>query len=215
MKFCRPLHATVWVFVRCKNVYYCSVACQRKDWKLGHSVRCGDYKNNETQSNDGPDIELPDNYLVDPFFVRQYFKISNNASKTTNVPVGFRNLGNTCFVNSILQALLASSVFRNYLSEGNHTQHCTIESKQMQRKSNMPKVCVLCVLSRLTALTEGGSAVVAPEEMVGCAPVLDPAFRVGRQQDAHELLKGLLLNMQAISHAYNDTICITCRQLRY
>jgi len=58
--------------------------------------------------------------------------------KQASIGPGFNNLGNTCFLNSVLQSLMYTPALRNYFSNANHIKECRSKG-----------VCFLCEFSRL------------------------------------------------------------------
>jgi hypothetical protein len=58
--------------------------------------------------------------------------------RQTSIGPGFNNLGNTCFLNSVLQSLMYTPALRNYFSNSNHIKDCRAKG-----------VCFLCEFSRL------------------------------------------------------------------
>jgi hypothetical protein len=58
--------------------------------------------------------------------------------KSGAIGPGFNNLGNTCFLNSVLQSLLYTPAIRNYLTYSDHLKTCRAKG-----------VCFLCEFGRL------------------------------------------------------------------
>lgn len=85
------------------------------------------------------------------------------------IPQGLKNIGNTCFLNSTLQCLLHTPPVHNYVH-------------------SCPKhFCVLCALKKLFNTRSQ-----VPQEFLYTVPKLSRQFQIGRQADAHELLRFLV-----------------------
>lgn len=101
---------------------------------------------------------------------------------------GLVNLGNTCFLNSVIQCLTYTPPLANYLLSGEHKKKC----HQLVSGS-----CALCQLqdhvSRVLS-TSGGS--VRPAPIIQHLKTLTKPFRIGRQEDAHEFLRYYVDSMQ-------------------
>lgn len=131
---------------------------------------------------------------------------------------GFANLGNTCYLNSVLQCLSYTPSFVQYLLEkdvfasfagGNSSNNSsTSNNKFFNKNSNnnnsMNKgsngfcgVRVMCRLLQSIHGNGGGNGrVLQPKEFVMNIRHVSKSFRIGRQEDSHEFFRLLLDSMQ-------------------
>lgn len=91
---------------------------------------------------------------------------------------GLRNMGNTCYLNSVLQCLAYAPPFANYcVSSDRHSNSCRAAG-----------YCVLCSLEKLLLKMIDSRDKVLEPEIAAFVQKLSPTFRYMEQQDAHELL---------------------------
>ncbi|KAI8812150.1 hypothetical protein BJ742DRAFT_674130 [Cladochytrium replicatum] len=93
---------------------------------------------------------------------------------------GLVNLGNTCFLNSVLQCLTYTAPLANFLLSGSHTRVC----KQ--------KFCPLCDLQRHVSSCFAKSRQhndITPTSIVRSLKAIAKHMRLGRQEDAHEFIR--------------------------
>ncbi|KAI4149025.1 MAG: hypothetical protein LQ340_004820 [Diploschistes diacapsis] len=121
---------------------------------------------------------------------------SNALSCQAGAPRGIYNMGQTCYLSVVLQAMIHNPMMRNYFLSSRHdSAECEVEN------------CVAC------ALTISFSDILATEKMDGHGPV-DLLYRSWRhapnlagyaQQDAHEYFQSLL------DHLHISSGCTTSK----
>jgi ubiquitin C-terminal hydrolase len=153
-------------------------------------------------STDG-ELNLPQRGLCDERMVLQTHRWDDELNYVHQVtPRGFVNLGNTCFLNSILQCLAYLPPFCQSL--------VAISEAKTRQKNGMNKklskgqrvTSLLCSLFQRVHGVNGGSTregAITPQAIVKALPSLGTCgsrngykFRPGRQEDAHEFLVHLL-----------------------
>lgn len=107
-----------------------------------------------------------------------------------------RNLGQTCYANSLMQCLLNSPSVCNFLE----TFHKTAESLLLDKKMlELPLFQFVDLYRKKSAIKSGTEKLIIPEDFVKSYTHLLPQFVIGRQHDAHELFVCLL-------SAFDETI---------
>ncbi len=109
-------------------------------------------------------------------------------SRVRPVGPGLSNLGNTCFLNSVLQCLLYTQPLSEYLLAREHSRRCHIPKEEF---------CGLCAMEHLTQrVFSTREPSIRPLEIVGRLKAIGKQFRPGRQEDAHEFLRYLIESLQ-------------------
>ncbi|KAL5550960.1 hypothetical protein UlMin_001136 [Ulmus minor] len=109
---------------------------------------------------------------------------SIREAKPSMVGAGLRNLGNSCFLNAILQCLTHTVLLVEGLFSCNHDMPC---------ESGFHDFCVLCALRNhieLSLAYSGG--ILSPLKFVDNLSYISSSFQRYQQEDAHEFLQCFL-----------------------
>ncbi|XP_045766892.1 ubiquitin carboxyl-terminal hydrolase 36 isoform X1 [Maniola jurtina] len=100
---------------------------------------------------------------------------------------GMQNVGNTCYLNSTLQALFHVPALANWLvSDAVHSEKC-----------NQQEACVICGMrATLMATQKSGGAPIKPWQVYSKLRLICRHLTPGRQEDAHEFLRYLVEAME-------------------
>ncbi|KAL6635276.1 hypothetical protein ACP70R_027947 [Stipagrostis hirtigluma subsp. patula] len=103
------------------------------------------------------------------------------------IGAGLHNLGNTCYLNSVLQCLTYTEPFVAYLQSGKHKSSCRTTG-----------FCALCALqNHVRSALQSTGKILKPVHFVNnlSKTGISRSFRNSRQEDAHELMVSLLESM--------------------
>lgn len=100
---------------------------------------------------------------------------------------GFNNIGNTCYLNSALQAFLHVPALAQWLvSDKEHRERCSKESP-----------CLICAMARTLILSQStNQSSFTPTMITNRLSQICKHLMPGRQEDAHEFLRYLIEKME-------------------
>ncbi|KAJ2554877.1 hypothetical protein EV175_002443, partial [Coemansia sp. RSA 1933] len=125
-------------------------------------------------------------------------RLSSGWRAVRPIGPGLSNLGNTCFLNSVLQCLTYTPPLAEYLLSREHSSSCRAGDN-----------CILCRFENhvARALSKRESSSIAPKAIVGRLKMIAKHMRVGRQEDAHEFLRLLVESFQrSLMHGIDPKI---------
>ncbi|KAH9811647.1 hypothetical protein DFH28DRAFT_1084903 [Melampsora americana] len=119
--------------------------------------------------------------------------IATTWPKLQRMGPGFRNAGNTCFLNATLQALVYTPALAVGLLD--RQEH----SRDSCRLSQIKKFCTLCSMHNLVTMCLESNKTersIRPTPILSSLTKIAPSMRGNRQEDAHEFLRLLIEAMQ-------------------
>ncbi|XP_062552663.1 ubiquitin carboxyl-terminal hydrolase 36 isoform X2 [Armigeres subalbatus] len=106
-----------------------------------------------------------------------------------NTGAGFTNVGNTCYLNSTLQALFHVPAIANWLiSDSAHRERCDDNVNGQG--------CIICAMAKTLLASQSNQGSVKPYMVVSKLRLVCKHLIPGRQEDAHEFLRYLVEAME-------------------
>lgn len=104
-----------------------------------------------------------------------------------DVGVGMMNVGNTCYLNSTLQALFHVPSMANWLMS---------DSAHMERCESTDAGCIICAMAKTLQESQRSQSAIRPYYVYSKLKSICKHLVMGRQEDAHEFLRYLVEAME-------------------
>ncbi|KAG9278413.1 ubiquitin carboxyl-terminal hydrolase 17-like protein 13 [Astyanax mexicanus] len=116
-------------------------------------------------------------------------RLSLSWDQVLPVGAGLWNVGNTCYMNSVLQCLSYTAPLANYMLSGEHLRTCSRYS-----------FCMSCTLqNHITDTIMNSGTAIFPASVVTQLNLIGEQFCLGQQEDAHEFLR---YTVRALQQSY-------------
>lgn len=149
----------------------------------------GKYRNKFKPSADSPKLHNTANGTTAIKKLRPFYDgpVSLRWPVGRKIGAGLNNLGNTCFLNSVMQCLTYTPPLAKFVFDSIHTRE-DCRSKGF---------CALCVTSsHIKCALDSPGKTISPRVLCQNIRHISKCFKIGRQEDAHEFTRYLLEAMQ-------------------
>jgi ubiquitin carboxyl-terminal hydrolase 36/42 len=126
--------------------------------------------------------------LLLPSQAQRDYELQANWQRSLGIGVGLNNLGNSCYMNSVLQCLAYLPPLANICLQRGHSRGCSLQAGS----------CAACMLETqiIRCLTTSGRAD-TPHSIHRNLHLFSRSFQPGRQEDAHELLRCMVESLES------------------
>lgn len=133
------------------------------------------------------DKEDPNGFRLPAKILFNKDKVQMNWPQSRPVGPGLGNMGNTCFLNSVLQCLTYTPPLAMYLLSSQHGDSCKATG-----------FCMMCLLEKhvMRCFSHNLKESIYPKVIVGRLRNIGKQFRIGRQEDSHEFARYLIDALQ-------------------
>ena len=138
------------------------------------------YKSNKTKIKKNSIQNKPAKIPTTKKFLNKSITSLSYWKNNTKIGSGLKNIGNTCYINSVLQCLFYIPPLKNFLYSSKHSNNCHIKG-----------ICFLCEYEKLNKLTQKSQKItggVIPSNIIKNLSYIASNFIPGSQEDAHEFL---------------------------
>ena len=112
-----------------------------------------------------------------------------------SIGAGLMNLGNSCYLNAVIQCFVYNPAFQNCLSAYNHTEECTNDD-----------FCLFCEFQKIIPdILRNTKKIISLPKILDACLLKNKSFKSGREEDAHDFLIFILdwLNENCLN-SYKD-----------
>ncbi|EDQ87341.1 uncharacterized protein MONBRDRAFT_27441 [Monosiga brevicollis MX1] len=195
---------------KCRERWYCSAACQIKDWKLGHRFNCNKVVQHSPIEQRLPRpamyvcLDPPTTLCHDMSSIGQNDVVAQHWAAGTQEQNGLVNIKNTCYINSVVQVLASlpaflEAIYAMYAKSSKGIDEMPLTVALLSTLAGIVDRRDLENVPRLFNLGESGSPVqpamvnaLAPIPLLQAVMTKQSTMVFGQQEDAHELFQMLM-----------------------
>lgn len=171
---------------------------QKIEFKLSYIVEGGEIKSSGNDQKNSVASKV-NSITESPYNSPSILGLFSEVIMQRKIGKGFNNVGNTCFLNSALQAIVHTHPLVNYLKNSNHSKVCKVGVKE---------VCMLCKLEAviIVSFSNNQDRAFTPNSIIQNIKTISKYLRIGRQEDSHEFLLNLLESIESSHKKFQESL---------